>query len=293
MATTQLLLPLALAIFAPDADPASAGAARAGFADECIVSGSAATAADVIRARAACEAARERFAALFGEAAPVAHVALHDGAGYEVGLADSVGVVFWPNSTALGNGAADAARHGGGRGIMSAPTSRRESLQWDEVLPHEIAHALTLARFFGGTVIPEHDGYGTPLPDWFEEGIAIWSEPAASRAARVAQARALPRERRDLESILHAVHPAAGRHATAAALPGAAPSRDQRLRDFYPQAIAVLSFVHELGGPAAVRELGRRLMHDAADPRPLAGLPGLPGDMGAVVEAWDRWIGTR
>jgi hypothetical protein len=75
---------------------------------ECGVSGSAAAAADVALARAACDTARVRFAELFGDAAPGALVVLHDHPG------------FYPGGGAAG-----------------------------------------------------HGGYGTPLPDWFEEGIAI------------------------------------------------------------------------------------------------------------------------
>jgi hypothetical protein len=248
-------------------------------AQECGVSGSAADTADVSRARAACESARARFRDLFGSDAPSALIVLHDAAAYEVALAASVGVVFWPNSRALG------VVPGAGAGAH-----RRADAHWREVLPHEVMHALAMAHFYADADATSHGGYGTPLPDWFEEGVAIWAEPDHSRHGRLAQARRLPPAQRDLVGILRGVHPVAGNAMLMAPVPGSPIPADDAVHAFYPQAIAVVAFVHHHGGARAMRELGRRLRSDPGMPDPLLGLPGLPGTGDELAAAWHRWM---
>jgi hypothetical protein len=204
-------------------------------------------------------------------------IVLHDDSGYEVASSGSVGIVFWPRTSSL---------------VPADMTAPREWVerQWSEVLPHEIMHALTMARFYADSDAVEHGGYGTPLPDWFEEGIAIWAEPAESRLGRLEQARALSEHRRDLATILRSAHPAAADPSIIAARPGAAVPRDEALRAFYPQAIAVIAFVHEAGGTAAMHELAARLVRKPGDPLALLGLPGLPAGEAELLTAWDRWL---
>jgi hypothetical protein len=275
---TRVLLLLAFA--APPvaaARPDAAAAASPGpRTDGCSAGGSASHADDAARAIRACVTARDRFAELFGsDSLPAIHVVLHDEPGYEVASIGPIGIVYWPNTRALGSSVAGSA-------AMAA--------QWGEVLPHEVMHALTMARFFSGGGADGHGGYGTPLPDWFEEGIAIWGEPPESRQGRLRQARALPAARLDLSHILQGSHPVAGNAALMAPVPGAPPPRDEALRAFYPQSIAVLSFVFDAGGQAAVSELARRLLATSSSAAPLAGLPGLPLDATAVDAAWQRWL---
>jgi hypothetical protein len=243
----------------------------------CSTGGSAVEPADAVRAISACERARTRFGELFGVVAPRAHVQLHDAPGYEVGLVQDAGVVFWPNSGALPAGA-------------PAPWVAR---QWEEVLVHELMHALTMAHFFAGGDAVDEAGYGTPLPDWFEEGIAIWGEPEQSRRGRLQQARSLPEPRLELAAILSGRHPVAGNPTLMASEPGAAVPRDEALRAFYPQSIAVVAYVHERGGAPAVRELGRRLLADPDDAHALAGLPGLPAEMAGVAAEWRAWLARQ
>jgi hypothetical protein len=246
-------------------------------AAECSVGGSTSEGADVARARTACEAARARFGQLFGDSAPSVHIALHDGGGYEVANAGAVGIVFWPNSRGLVPGGTTASR-----AWLDA--------QWAEVLPHEIMHALTMAQFYSDGDVNGHGGYGTPLPDWFEEGIAIWGEPRESREGRLAQARALPGHRRELFGILRGAHPVAANPTLIEARPGATVPQDEALRAFYPQAIAILSFLFDHGGPAAMRELARRLVRDPGDEGAVLALPGLPDSHTALLGAWERWL---
>lgn len=257
----------------------SVTAAAPPYADPpaCSVSGSAAEAGDDTRAVAACARARHRFELLFGTPAPRSHVVLHDEPSYEVALIRDVGVVFWPNSGAL---------------PRDAPAAWL-NLQWAEVLPHELMHALTMAHFYPDGDAVDAGGYGTPLPDWFEEAIAIWGEPGAARMARLAQARDLPAHGMRLRAILEGRHPVAANPALMQATPGAAVPRDEALRAFYPQSFAVLSWIFDRGGSTAVAELGRRLTLDPADIRAVAGLPGLPLTMDLAEADWQDWLAAE
>jgi hypothetical protein len=256
------------------ADPVAATRA----ADACQVTGAAGNADDVTRARTACAAARRRFGELLGSEAPRVRIVLSDRPGYRVGLDGGTGIVHWPTGATLAEQA--------GRSIAA---ERTVAAQWREVLPHETMHALMVAAFYPDGFTPE--GYGTPLPDWLEEGIGIWGEPAASREIRLEQARSLSAARRDLTAILASTHPAAtNRRLLAARDSVPAPADDRTLWAFYPQSVAVVAFVHDAGGAAAVRELVRRLVADPQDDAALAGLPGLPGSMPDVLDAWDAWM---
>lgn len=256
------------------------GAIPSAASAECDVRGSAAAATDVTRARAACDSARARFAELLGDSAPAVLVVLHDQPGYEVASAGALGIVYWPNSLALR-----------GRDRDDETTTARIDSHWREVLPHEVMHALTMARFYPDGGADGHGGYGTPLPDWFEEGIAILGEPPDSRRKRLQQARRLPAHFQDLRTILHGEHPVAGNTALMAPVPGARLPPDDALHAFYPQAIAVVAFVYDAGGSAAIRELGRRLAADPRDRNAITALPGLPVDLPGLLEKWQAWIG--
>jgi len=248
----------------------------------CRVSGPGTAAPDAPRARAACETARARFAELFGEPVPGVRVVLREQFGYRTGVQGGWAVIYWPT---------DAAMRRVVRPVSAAGTYA--DAQWREVLPHEIAHALLAARFYGDDDAPmPRGGYGTPLPDWLDEGVAIWAEPLKSREKRLAQARALPAARLDLQTILSSPHPGAGNAAALAMRDGAPPPRDEALHAFYPQSIAVLGFVFDAGGRAAVVELARRLVRDPDHTAPLAGLPGLPADPAALQAAWEEWLAS-
>lgn len=231
--------------------------------------GTRASDAEKSRAMDSCRNARSAFAELLGDPVPPVRVVLWEQQGYRMGVDGHTAVVFWPVDRTRAVLPEDAA-----------------------VLPHEIAHVLLAARFDGaaGEAGAAEDGYGTPLPDWFEEGVAIWAEPRGQRAGRVAQARALPPERLELRSILRSSHPAAADDMVLAARDGGAIPADRELWDFYSRSIALLSFVFEQGGAEAVGALADRLVADPADARALAGLPGLPAEHAEIRQAWDAWI---
>jgi hypothetical protein len=253
-------------------------AAPAAAAD-CEISGERVTEQDVARARDACMTARARFAELFGDTVPAVLVVLDEQAAYSVSADGDVGLVFWPTSASM------SARFG-----SDAKAKRQVATQWREVLPHEIMHALTIARFYGKGGVSQHEGYGTPLPDWFEEAVGIWGEPLDSRRTRVAQARRRPELGGALSTILRSPHPAAANRALLDARAGGALPPDQALWSFYPQAIAVLTFVHETGGRAAASELAQRLVRNPANEQALVGLAGMPADSAGVVCAWANWL---
>jgi hypothetical protein len=249
-------------------------------AESCEVSGATASVADVSRAARACEVARERFGALLGSQVPDVSVILWEEGGYRTGVRGRRAVIYWPTGRALATAAGEN------------PSGPYGADPWQEVLPHEIAHVLLAARFFGsGPDVSERGGYGTPFPDWLDEAVAIWVEPAQSRAARLREARALPRARRDLAVIMHAKHPAAGDSAVLAMRDGALPPQDDALAAFYPQAIALLGFVFDRGGRAAVQELAERFRSGAdGGPRVLLDLPGLPSELPGLERSWRRWL---
>ncbi|HSH45089.1 MAG TPA: hypothetical protein VK966_04495 [Longimicrobiales bacterium] len=241
----------------------------------------------------ACTQARQRFADLVGEPVPAVRIAVEPRAGYRTGTASGDAVVFWPTSATMADGARRALRS---REDVAADTTgegRRVaahvSAQWREVLPHEIVHALMATRFYPDSDFPR-EGYGTPLPDWLEEGAAIWAEPRDSRRSRLATARDLPPARRDLRSILAGEHPAAADRRILTVRDGAPPPDQQALWDFYPQSIALVSFIHDEGGPEAVAELTRRLVRDPTDTLAIRALPGLPDRLETIEAAWRRWL---
>ncbi|HSJ15912.1 MAG TPA: hypothetical protein VK939_16005 [Longimicrobiales bacterium] len=244
----------------------------------CLVTGSV-SAADGDRARAACDVARARFQDLFGVAAPALEIVLREQPGYRVSDVGAGARVYWPTSAALGG----SARTG-------SDPARPAQEQWREVLPHEAMHALLAAHFFGaGDDLSAP--YGTPLPDWFEEGVAIWAESDLYRGVRMAQARRLEPRFRVLPEILAGAHPAASNPALLAARDGAAlPADDAAVWAFYPQSLAVLGFVYDAGGTSAIQALAARLLGESRDTDTLAGLPGLPATADEVIAAWEAWL---
>jgi hypothetical protein len=250
-------------------------------AGACEVSGVTNSVADVSRANLACQLARERFSTLLGGPVPEVTVILWEQAGYRTGVQGSRAVIYWPTGRTLATGSRD-----GSEGPYGADP-------WQEVLPHEIAHVLLAARFFGSgpEVSAGAGGYGTPFPDWLDEAVAIWVEPATSRAARLAEARALPRSRREISTIMSARHPASGDAQVLAMRDGATPPADADLEAFYPQAIALLGFVFDRGGRAGVQQLAERLRAGrASGADALLGLPGMPEDPAALAVLWGRWL---
>lgn len=256
-----------------------AGSATPGASCEVSAETGPPAAVDETRARAACANARASFAELFGDPVPSVRIILWEEPHYRMGLLRGEAAIFWPSGQALAPRTADP-----------AAAERHVAAQWREVLPHEIAHLLLAVRFFRDSPATPAGGYGTPLPDWLDEAVAIWAEPLESRQRRVEQARELPADLLDLKTILTMPHPAAGRSAAYTSRDGTARPADFNLWAFYPQSIAVLTFVYEHGGTAATRELVERLRNNPDEMLAITGLPGLPSDFAGVDAAWKEWL---
>jgi hypothetical protein len=268
---------------------------------------------DSYQARSACEAARKRFGDLFGARAPDVRLLLTSegdiAAGYRAGRV----LMRFPRLDAWGQ----LARQLGLQGAASR-TFQRE--QMEQTLPHELAHQMLAARFYPAGLPVDSGHYGTPLPDWFDEAVAIWAEPENLRADRLADAQSLvPRLR--LAEVLMREHPHAGIDSAQLRFTATRYTREgdsitirhrseprgrtlvdtlreangatiqtRDLTDFYPVAYSLLAFIVATGGRPAIQELERRLRADPYDTAALNGLPGLP-QAGTEIEAlWKEWV---
>jgi hypothetical protein len=191
--------------------------------------------------------------------------------------------------------------------------------QWERRAPHEIAHALYNART--GILHP----YGPGAGDWFVEAVAIWAEDDASRQHRIDQAAGTYRHVIDLLRVLSMHHPMQDSRGVSlerivtSICRGICPDRPDTLHiremtradgtrtfdtlsagspilaqsevatAFYATAIAILQFVHERGGPAAVRMIEERLRAGAAG-HALVNLPGLPPAWEDFSSEWEEWL---
>jgi hypothetical protein len=176
--------------------------------------------------------------------------------------------------------------------------------------------------------------YGTPLPDWFDEGVAVWMEPGAARAARLARlmegaagrpanlAELLGREHPTADSTFRGWRNTITIRNSVGKCRGVCTPVDTRTviitstvdtsghgtvdttylspesdtvrtvspaDDFYAPAFAVLAYVHERGGAAAIRDLRARLKAGQASHTALFGLPGLPRDSATLQSDWESW----
>ena len=299
----------------------AACSARPGGADACQVTGDAAR-GDVALARTACARARARFNAVLGEAPPGTIVisATQGFSGYtEAGRWS----LTWPTSERLATGIARP-------GSAASGTDGRRFVeeQWRDVLPHEIGHVMLGAWLYspGRELTGE---YGTYLPDWVDEAVAISMEPDSIRNSRLAQARAfapLPA----LAEVLAFRHPLSGNRDQAFSTrvltspPCEGPCDRERPTDtrtitervfrdgrvtvdtvyvagtqrldadplarFYILSYALWSYVESRGGRDAITTLMTRLRRNSRDPTAVVGLPGLPSTLGAVDADWRAWL---
>jgi hypothetical protein len=172
------------------------GAPSRGVA-QCVVE-SAGDPGDRALATRACDQAESSFAMLFGRTSPAGRIEISDSItlfGYEQ-RAEGWRMI-WPSSEQI------RIRHG-----SDLETSVEEELahQWQTVLPHEIGH-LMLTRHLGPVRPVSDDQYGTHLPDWFDEAVAVWMEPVDSREPEYEQMRRTSPFVPDLKALLEWTHP--------------------------------------------------------------------------------------
>jgi hypothetical protein len=133
----------------------------------------------------------------------------------------------------------------------------------EDVLPHELTHALTNG--------------GGPLPLWISEGLAVSSERERTRAAAIARYRATSREGGALairEIVRLRGYPAAG-----------------DVQSFYDGATALAAFFIERGGRERLLAAGRRAGAGALEPA-LEEAYGF-ADMDELAPAFESWLGAR
>jgi hypothetical protein len=287
--------------------------------DPCAVTGGAPR-ADVVRAQTACAQARQRFKMVVGEP-PGGSITLSSQSALSTYVEESRWSLTWPTSALLERSAP--------RGNADAGTRRFLEEQWNDVLPHEIGHIMLGAWLFSPGRVPIGE-YGTYLPDWVDEAVAISMEPDTTRRERLAQARAFIRPP-SLEEVLSAHHPyqrardeAFSTHVLSSPpcegpCPGRARPNDTRIitsrifRDgrvtidttyvagartlevdplarFYILSYALWAYVESRGGRDATAALLDRLRRNPRDQAALAGLRGLPATLGAVEADWRVWL---
>ena len=295
--------------------------ARPRAGDPCGVVGNAPR-GDVALARAACSRARQRFAAILGEPPP-GTITISTTADFEGYTEGGHWSLVWPASSRLARGA------GGPSSGRDASAERRfVEEQWRDVLPHEIGHVMFGAwlyspgREMGGE-------YGTYMPDWVDEAVAISMEPDTIRNGRLAQAlefTTLP----PLTEVLGFRHPLSGARDQAfstrvlssppcdgpcdrerptdtrtitervfrdgrvtvdtAYAAGARPLEADPLARFYILSYALWSYIESRGGRDAVGTLISRLRRNPRDADALAALPGLPATISAIDADWRAWL---
>ena len=146
---------------------------------ECIVAGRG-TGADFDLARKACARTEVRFSELFGVSAPPGGILLSR----EPGISSEAGYGKWQLRWPITARLREAAR-------SLDPNDASVIEEWQTTLPHELGHVMVAAHFYPDALPIAEGEYGTPLPDWFDEAVAVWMEPEAMRQERLSQGRAM------------------------------------------------------------------------------------------------------
>ena len=152
---------------------------RRGEPRDCVVAGRG-TSADFDLARKACARTEMRFAELFGVQAPPGGILLSR----EPGISSEAGYGKWQLRWPITARLREAAR-------SLDPNDASVIEEWQTTLPHELGHVMVAAHFYPNALPIAEGEYGTPLPDWFDEAVAVWMEPDAMRQERLTQGRAM------------------------------------------------------------------------------------------------------
>lgn len=166
--------------------PEPAATAALGAGPPCIVHATSAPADSLL---AACERARARFTELLGETAFPVTVLEHD-------TLDNVGdirdgrIVFEVTSL----------------GALAERNDPMATRSLPEFVMHELGHLLLFA-YIDGAHPDSLDGYGSSLPDWVDEGVAMWMEPESLSRSRFENAGKLPDSALDVVALTARRHP--------------------------------------------------------------------------------------
>jgi len=148
---------------------------------QCAVGGQAPT-ADLAAAQAACDRVNERFVLLFGSLPPAGTLEISDTVVFfAVGSQAPEWKLIWPTTSAMER------FHGAGRPAGDRALAETIEMQWSTVLPHEIAHLMLGAE----VELRRATGPRRSMPDWLQEGVAVYMEPPGYRSGDAAMLRAL------------------------------------------------------------------------------------------------------
>lgn len=263
----------------------------------------------------ACEAAQARFEQLFrADTEPIVIVLSGDAADLRAEW-----VLHWHTNDELQRFAERA-------GLTGSEVESHVTEQWEEFLPHEIGHVFVWQYLENRRARRIAGEYATPLPDWFEEAVAIWMEPEHLRNQRLVLARVFWQSLPPIEDIVYGKHPRAHDPDPATITweretgpcEGTCPDSAIRVtvkqfpdgriavdttyvstnypwevdgRDYYyPQVYSILAYINDVGGYEAVNTIARRLRRNPRDPNHLLNLPNLPSDLANLDRAWRTWL---
>jgi len=143
-----------------------------------------------------CMYVRERFEVLFGRPASPITIQVGDTTAVTADVRGGRVIYRQPSMAAMSRGRTSALP--GDEGILSREPAT--------LLDHELGHMLLVAE---SGLDPE--GYGTPLPDWADEAVAVWSESEEQRAEWARAAAALDDVTLDLVAFSALEHPTVGK----------------------------------------------------------------------------------
>ncbi len=237
------------------------------------------------------EAAAERFIALMGKTPPRGALVLADPAHKDAQWARYMSyrkhgakwVMPWTS------------RHPMGEGLWP-PYGETNSIGGGDPLPHEAAHLMLVFAVNDGCsagLKQRFNGYGSYLPDWVDEGVAIYVEHEAIRSA---QRRLMARnmeKRIPFEEFFAMDHPGApkiGGKPNPAAGHGFAGGMG-RAQIYYMETVTVVEFLEAAAGAEGFRKILRTLQTGATMDKALKHLPEwYPRDLAGLEEVWMRWV---
>jgi hypothetical protein len=255
----------------------------------------------------------------FGRDAPAVLIDIADTLRiYGVHTSDDGWLIHWPSTQRLIDIYADP-------GLVE--------VAWDRTLPHEIGHLMMFSLADELKMASEPGEFGSPFPDWLDEGAAVWMEPGSDPSDLTT----IRRERLQTPSvgeIVGAKQPhvsgddwirSVARTITMPCLNRAPCSRTRwnewmivtrRIEDraevadttymehyqergqvledhfnFYSNAL--LRFIHERGGSAAVVSLVESLAKGDSSVEAITTAPGLPPTGEQLEREWSAWFATR
>ncbi len=179
----------------------------------------------------------------------------------------------------------------------------------EDVLRHELGHAMYAAAFWPGAA-SEVPIYGSPAPDWLDEGVAMLMEAPESQQQRgarfLATHRSSPGEVPPLAKFLVMPHPALalrkmmrrhGQRSRSGVISMELPPGDRTalaLDMFYGQALVFAAFLIEASGDVRIlRSVSEAAAAGVDFEKWLAG-PGesssLPSTLPLLQARWDEWL---